>query len=147
MATPALTAFLISLGVFVLLAVLFRQERQRGRRLVATRIRNFLDKLVEQVTSRLTKSITHFVRYIVQLSWYYSIHSVLRAALRGMVAAYNYLENVFERNRERTKQLRAEKRQLTELNHLRQMADHRVDTALTPKQQQKLLDKTLAGDN
>ena len=147
MASPALTAFLISLSVFIVLLGLFRQEQRRGRRLVAARARAALDRSVESVTARITKSVTHFVRYIVQLSWYYSIHSVLRTLLRGIVTAYEYLESIFERNRERAKQLRAEKRQLAELNHLRQMAAHRADTALTPKEQQKLLDKTLAGDN
>lgn len=97
------------------------------------------------VSNRITESVTHFMRYMVQLNWYYSIHSVLRTILRSLVAAYTFFENIFERNRKRTKELRAEKKQLSEQNHLRQMADHRESTALTPAEQRRLRKKTLEG--
>jgi hypothetical protein len=145
MTLSALTAFLTSLGIFMVLLVLLKLERDRRRRLIATRLRSFLDTLVERSTRRLETIVRHFLRYIVQLHWYYGIHSILRALLRGMVALYTYLETVFERNRARTKLLRAEKRQLHELNHLRQMAEHREETALTPSQQQKLRHRKLEG--
>jgi hypothetical protein len=61
------------------------------------------------------------------------------------VAFYAYFENMFENNRKRTKQLRAEKKQLSESNHLQQMADYRKETALTASQQKKLKDKKLKG--
>jgi hypothetical protein len=82
---------------------------------------------------------------MVQLNWYYSIHSVLSAVLRGLIAVYTFFENIFERNRRRTKELRAEKRQLSELNHLRQMTDHRETTALSPAEQRRLRKRTLEG--
>lgn len=147
MITTALTAFLVSIVFFAVLVTLTQQERRRGRRFFAAGIRSSLDILVTRSEQRLVRSSDHFMRYIVQLSWYYSIHSVLRTFLRGLVAMYTYFENVFERNRQRTKELRAEKRQLNELNHLRQMADHKADTALTPAEQQKLRKKTLEGND
>jgi hypothetical protein len=56
---------------------------------------------------------------------------------------YASFEKIFERNRNRTKKLRMEKRQLNSINHLSQMADHKVDTALTPAQKKKLRHKKL----
>jgi len=60
-----------------------------------------------------------------------------------IVAVYTYFENAFELNRNRTKQLRAEKRQLNELNHLHQMTAHKQETALSPAEQKKLRQKKL----
>ena len=145
MVTSALTAFLASIVFFVVLVVMTQQERRRSRRFFAADLRSWIDILVLRVEQRTVRSFNHFMRYMVQLSWYYSIHSVLRTILKALIAAYTYFEDLFERNRQRAKELRAEKRQLSELNHLRQMADHRVDTALTPKQQKKLKDETLEG--
>lgn len=146
MITPALTAFLTSVIVLIVLMVVTQQERRRGRRFFAVGVRSRLDIFMERSEKKTVSSFDHFMRYIVQLSWYYSIHSVLRTILRGLVAVYTYFEDAFERNRLRAKELRAEKRQLNELNHLRQMAAHRADTALTPKEQQKLRRETLEGE-
>lgn len=145
MVTTALSVFLISAVSFVLLAVVTRMERRRGRRFFAGAVRTWLDVQVDRVGRGVSRSIDHFIKYMVQLNWYYSIHGVLRAFLRGIVAMYTYFERVFERNRERTKQLRKEKRELNELNHLRQMAKHKEETALTPAQQRKLRKKQLEG--
>lgn len=145
MVVSAFTALLISLVTFLVLAVVTQIERRRGRRLFASGLRNWLDRAVDTISRVLIRSFNHFTRYIIQLNWYYSIHSVLRTLLRTMIAIYTYFENLFERNRARTKRLRAEKKQLSEYNHLQQMANHRVETALTPTQQQKLRTRTLEG--
>ncbi len=145
MVTSAFSALLISLITFTVLAVVTQYERRRGRRLFASQVRKWSDGVVDTVSRVLVKSFNHFTRYIIQLSWYYSIHSVLRTLLRGTITVYAYFENLFERNRARAKRLRAEKRQLSEYNHLQQMANHRVETALTPTQQQKLKHRKLEG--
>ena len=92
---------------------------------------------------RLVRGWNHFVRYVVQLNWYYSIHSVLKTILIAIQAFYSSFEKMFERNRSRAKKLRMEKRQLTSISHLSQMADHKADTALTPAQKKKLRHKKL----
>lgn len=145
MIATALTTFLTSVVVFLVVVVFTQQEHRRGRRFFANGLRTKLDAFLELVTTTVLHYGTHFMRFMVQLSWYYSIHSVLRTILRVIVATYTFFEHVFERNRQRAKELRAEKRQLNERNHLQQMAVHRVDTALTPKQQKKLKDETLEG--
>ncbi|MCD5381389.1 MAG: hypothetical protein LR008_02320 [Candidatus Pacebacteria bacterium] len=145
MITSAAIAFATSSLLFIVLLISVHKERRRGRRFFATKFRDSLDRVINKVGDWIVNSWNHFVKYIVQLHWYYSIHSLLRTLLRVIVTFYTYFENVFERNRSRTKQLRAEKRQLSELNHLRQMTDHKEDTALTPAQKRKLKHKKLEG--
>lgn len=143
MVTDALIALISSFFFAVALIILVHKERRRSRRFFAAKLRGWLDDRVENTEKYLEKSWEHFSKYIVQLSWYYSIHSILKAILRMIVAIYTYFENVFEQNRNRTKQLRAEKRQLSEFNHLHHMTNHQKDTALTPSQQKKLRQKKL----
>jgi hypothetical protein len=147
MADSALIALLISIFVFTTVLFVVGKERRRGRRFFATRIRGKLDKLIQKAGAQLLNSWKHFSKYVIQLNWYYSIHSVLRTILRVIIAFYTYFENIFERNRNRTKQLRVEKRQLSEFNHLRQMTTHRQDTALSAAQQKKLKQKKLDEKN
>ena len=130
--------FGVSISVFVALLVAVRAEERRGKRYFATRIRAWFDRVIDAIGQRFINGWNHFIKYILQLNWYYSIHSVLRAILRATIAFYEYFENVFERNRSRTRQLKVEKRQLGELNHLRQMAEHKENTALTPAEKKKL---------
>jgi len=146
MVTPALLAFLGSVFVSVGLFFTVRKERRRGRRFFASRTRTWLDQRVDRVGALLTRSLNHFIKYIVQLNWYYSIHSILRTILRVIIAAYTYMENIFEKNRSRTKKLRAEKLQLKDTNHLSQMAAHKESTTLSTTQQQKLRKKNLEGE-
>lgn len=145
MISIALTTFLVSVFAGTVVLVTVNKERRRGRRFFAAHVRAWCDTKVAVIEDFLVRNFEHFIKYILQLNWYYSIHSVLRTTLRAIVAAYTYVENVFEKNRARTKRLRAEKRQLSEYNHLQQMAAHRKDTALTPAQQRKLRKKKLEG--
>lgn len=143
MISSAATIFGVSIFVFIILLMVVKKERRRGRRFFASRIRSWLDIRADKAGNWVVVSWDHFVKYIVQLHWYYSIHSVLRGILRLITAFYSYFENIFERNRKRAKQLRAEKRELGELNHLQQVAEHKEDTALTPAQKRKLRHKKL----
>lgn len=143
MVNTALTYFLVSIFVGTLLIVIVRKERRRGRRFFASSTRAWLDRKTQRCGELVLNSWEHFSKYIVQLSWYYSIHSILRTLLRMIVAVYTYFENAFESNRNRTKQLRAEKRQLSEFNHLHQMTAHKRETALSPAEQKKLRQKKL----
>ena len=140
-------AITFAVGVFVFIALIsiISKERKNNRRFFASRFRGWLDKLVDKTGNWLMKSWDHFVRYIIQLHWYYSIHSILKTILKTLVAFYTYIENIFERNRKRTKELRSEKHKLSEDNHLQKVAQHRVDTELTPSQKNKLRKKKLEG--
>jgi len=143
MIQTAVTFFAMSIGVFTLMLILVQVERKRGKRLFATTIRGWLDAQINSFETWLVRTWKHFVRYVVQLNWYYSIHSVLKTLLLTIQVFYASFEKIFERNRNRTKKLRMEKRQLHTVNHLSQMADHKVDTALTTAQKKKLRHKKL----
>lgn len=145
MVSTAFTAFLVSVFVFTIILAVVQKERRRDRRFFAEQVRSWLDERVDAAGKSILRGRDHFVKYIVQLHWYYSIHSVLRTILKVIVAVYTYFEHLFERNRTRTKELRAEKRQLHELNHLQQMAEHKEDTALSPAEQRKLRKSKLEG--
>jgi len=143
MIQTAVTFFVMSIGVFTLMLILVQTERRKQKRLLAAGVRGWLDKKIIGFERRLVQTWNHFVRYVLQLNWYYSIHSILKTLLLTIQVFYTSFEKIFERNRNRTKKLRMEKRHLNSLNHLSQMADHKVDTALTPAQKKKLRHKKL----
>lgn len=143
MIQTAVTFFAMSIGVFALMLIVVQVERRRQKRLLAARVRGWFDKKIRGFESWVVQTWNHFVRYVVQLNWYYSIHSVLKTFLLMIQVFYASFEKIFERNRNRTKKLRMEKRQLNTVNHLSQMADHKADTALTPAQKKKLRHKKL----
>jgi hypothetical protein len=145
MLDTALTVFVASFVLGIVLLVVVYKERRRDRRFFAAGFRNWLDTEVDKIGNSILNNWEHFSKYIIQLNWYYSIHSVLKTVLKMIVTFYTYFENLFERNRSRTKQLRAEKRQLGEYNHLQQMTEHKEETALTPAQKKKLKQKKLDG--
>lgn len=139
--TP-LTTFIASATVFVALALFVYIEQKRGRRIFLGGLRGGIDVLLVKFVRWCKEQWKHFVRYILQLGWYYSIHSLLRTVLRVLVATYDYIEAHFERNRLRTKDLRAEKQQRGD-GHLSAMAEHKAEVALTKRQQQALRKKKL----
>jgi len=141
----AVTFSAVSIGIFILMLIVMHLERKRNKRFFASRVRAWLDGLITSLEQWIVKTWEHFVKYVVQLNWYYSIHSVLRAILRAIQFCYFSFEGVFERNRARTKKLRAERREISELNHLRQMTEHKEETALTDSQKKKLRHKNLEG--
>ena len=145
MPTTALIAFLTSVAVLVTLILITQKERRRGRRFFASGLRGRLDGVVDRMEEALLKSWNHFIRYIVQLNWYYSLHSLLRTWLRFLVAVYTYFEDMFERNRKRAKRLRAEKKRLKSNSHLEQIAQHKTATALTEAEKKRLKKRELEG--
>ena len=143
MIQTAVTVFAMSIGVFTLMLVMVQIERRKQKRLFAAKVRGWFDRKISGFEMWVVRTWNHFVRYVVQLNWYYSIHSVLKTLLLAIQVFYASFEKIFERNRDRAKKLRMEKRQLNSINHLSQMADHKVDTALTPTQKKKLRHKKL----
>lgn len=139
---------LVSVAVFGILITSIQAEKKRGRRFLLPGVRNVLDEHIAAVGLKIVKTWDHFTKYVVQLGWYYGMHSFLRAILATLVTFYERVENAFEHNRRRTKRLRAEKNKVTsdESNHLTVMAQHKADTALTPAQQRKLKATQLKGD-
>ena len=148
MVSIGLTWLMASIALFGALLVMVQAEKKRGKRFLLAGLRGHLDHYFALIGLRIVSIWDHFVKYIVQLGWYYGIHSFLRAVLATLVAFYEKVEHVFENNRRRTRQLRAEKKNgsAEPSGHLAEMAQHKADTALTPAQQRKLKETHLKGD-
>jgi len=148
MVSIGLTWLLASTLLFGILVFVIQAEKKRGKRFLLAGFRGWLDKNIAAIGRKIVSIWEHFTKYIVQLGWYYGLHSFLRAILTTLIAFYESVEHVFEANRRRTKQLRAEKKMVVSENpsHLTEMAQHKVDTALTPAQQRKRKATQLEGD-
>jgi len=145
MISIAAIAFGGSTLVLILLLVLIRKERRQNQRFFATKLRSQLDLLVIEISNWFGKKYAHFIKYVVQLHWYYSLHSFLKTVLKIIVTFYAYFENIFENNRIKAKKLRIEKKHLSQDNHLQQMAEHKEDTSLSSAQKKKLSERELEG--
>jgi hypothetical protein len=144
----ATVVFLVSAVAFAGYALLVTLEERNARRFIGGRFRARLDTRIERVGHQFENHWKHMSRYILQLGWYYSVHSILRTILGALVSVYTFIEDIFERNRARTKQLRKEfKRQLHRKNHLTHMKEHKEETALSPEQQEALKTKKLEQDH
>jgi hypothetical protein len=143
MILQATIIFGASIVLFLVLYLLVGLEKKKEKRLVLSGLRKGLDNFLDFIFSKVAINWRHFTKYVVQLHWYYSIHSVLKGILRVIVAFYTYFENVFENNRRRTRKLRAEKKKLRTNSHLDQVAEHKEETALTTKQKQTLRNQKL----
>jgi hypothetical protein len=148
MVSTGLTLLLVSLSGFVLVLWLVHVEKKRGKRLLLPGLRGWFDGVLATAGLRLVQTWDHFVKYILRLGWYYGLHSLLQATLRTLVSFYEKVEHVFETNRRRAKQLRAEKQHtiIASDTHLTEMARHKAETTLSPAQQKKLKDTQLEGE-
>lgn len=138
MITPALMTFGLSVGLWIVLAVTVNLEKRRGKRFILKRFRRWLDYAILEVNRQAKEGWNNFARYVVQLGWYYSLHSLLRAFLKVLHTIYEYIEALFENNRKKAKLLRAEMRNKYTDTHLNQVAEHKAKVALTPEEQVKL---------
>lgn len=136
-------------GWFVLSAVVGKEVRA-GHRLFFPRLRHSLDTFVERFEKTVLLTVDYIDRHIIRLSWYYSLHSCLQAALRVVVSLYEYLEHWFHQNRLRARALRAERRGAKRKaeepvgdQHLADLAVHKEAMALTQRQKQKLKNQKL----
>lgn len=146
MISTGLMWLIASTVTFLFVLFLVSAEQKRGSRFLLVRARAWSDKIVAGIGLSMSRSWDHFNRYVVQLGWYYGLHSLLRALLKTLIAFYERVEHVFEINRKRTKLLRAERRKAISSNHLTEMAEHKANSALTPSQQKKLKESHLEGD-
>jgi hypothetical protein len=144
----AAIVFFVSAVAFVGYALLVALEERNARRLVGGHLRERLDAHIEYIGHRFETHWKHLSRYVLQLGWYYSVHSILRTILEALVSVYNLIEGIFERNRLRTKELRKEfKRQLHKKNHLAHIKDHKEETALSKEAQEALKTRKLEEDH
>ena len=122
---------------------LCEREARAGKRLFLALPRRALDSVIERVMLSLERAVRYVIRYIITLSWYYSMHTFLKLTLRSLAGLYHALEAVLIRNRDRARALRRERRALT--SHLTEIAEHKAKVKLTPAEERKIKDKALRG--
>ena len=123
---------------------LCEREARAGRRFFLVGVRAKLDSFLLTITNAVERFIRYIVRYVITLSWYYSLHAFLRLTLKSLAGAYHVLESILIRNRERARALRKERKQAT-VNHLTHIAEHKAETKLSPAEERKRKDKALKG--
>ena len=120
------TSFLL----FVVQATLCQIEAKRGHRLYGVAARSWFDARCEHWYEQVAKKLLYISRYMITLSWYYSLHAFLVVVLRFIAGVYSAIESIVLRNRDRAKKIRSEHRR----SHLTDIADHRQATALSSRE-------------
>ncbi len=121
-------------------------ERRRRERVFLSEFRTRLDKLVVYLDREIRARYARVLKRSLKLSWYYSLHTMLRAVMGVLVHSYDRLELVVIKNRARAKQVRAESRVASTTNHLTEIEKHKQETALTTRQKKKLRAEKLERD-
>jgi hypothetical protein len=135
-------------GVLLVLFVgyqnLVSREERNGRRFFLAQLRDKADIGISRMVSWCEGIIRYVVRYVITLSWYYSLHAFLQVLMKSLAGAYHVLESILIRNRDRARALRKE-RKAAARSHLAEIATHREETKLTPAEERKRKEKALKG--
>jgi hypothetical protein len=129
---------------FILYAWICAIEARRGKRLFFALPRRAFDSVLMSLGESLHRKSIYIGRYMITLSWYYSLHTFLRLSLQFIAGIYNFIEAILHRNRDKARQIRKERKQ-AEKSHLTVLAEHKVKTELTPNQKAKRRAKALSG--
>jgi hypothetical protein len=136
--------FVLSIVAFTFFVWLFSAEEKRQKRFFLGNARGKLDLGLETASQFIARQLVYLGRHTIKLSWYYSIHKMLRLALTVLVKAYDSLLVVFLNNKERARTIKLEKKDfLDPIGHFKQVSDHKTATALTDNEKRKLLKKKL----
>lgn len=138
--------FLFSSVLFLVGIVFVALEKKSNRRFILAGTRDQLDSGIEYVDAVVRAKYALILKRSLKLSWYYSLHTMLKAVMGLLVHSYDRLEQVVINNRARAKKVRAESRSLLQDNHLAEIEKHKQDTALTSKQKKKLRAEKLERD-
>lgn len=122
---------------------LSEREMRQGKRYFLAMPRRALDAFIDQSTASIERTVRYLVRYIITLSWYYSLHAFLKLMLKSIAGLYHAIETVLIRNRDRARALRKERR--AETSHLAEIAEHKAHVKLSPAEEKKRKEKALKG--
>lgn len=135
-----LITLVASVILFTLFAFVVRREDRQGGRMFLSGMRDAFDRALNATSVFIGGRISYLEKHIIKMSWYYSVHKILRFFLAALVRVYDMLEAIFMKNRARAKTLKMEKRKLTAAgNHLNEIAKHKNESELTPAAKKKLL--------
>lgn len=131
-----------SFVLLVSLGRLFTLEKRAGKRYILPTVRFALDNIITSTTQSVHRFFVYITKYVITLSWYYSLHAFLGMTLKFLASIYYMVENVTHRNRDKARKIRQERKQTTK-SHLEMLVDHKDDTKLTETQKKKIKDKAI----
>ncbi len=131
-----------SFVLLICLGRLFSLEKRAGRRFILPTLRFALDNVIVSIAGAVHRFFVYITKYVITLSWYYSLHAFLGVTLKFLASIYYVVENMTHRNRDKARKIRQERKQSTK-SHLDMLVDHKDDTKLTETQKKKLKDKAI----
>jgi hypothetical protein len=131
-----------SFVLLVALGRLFTLEKRAGRRFILPTVRFAIDNIIVAIAAAVHRSFVYVVKYVITLSWYYSLHAFLGVTLKFLASIYYIVENITHRNRDKARKIRQERKQSSR-THLEVLVDHKDETKLTETQKKKLKDKAI----
>lgn len=142
--TVALSIAGASFLLLIFFSRLFSIEQRNGRRFLLAGLRGHLDDGLMRVMNVVHRFIVYIIKYIITLSWYYSMHATLKLVLQFLAGLYYMVEKLLHHNRDNARRIRKDKKQ-AQRSHLQVLADHKDDTKLTELQKKKRNDKAMKG--
>lgn len=142
----ALSVTGISSILFILCGWVFSYEDRIGRRIFIVSIRTALDERLVRLRDYIQHHFVYVGRYVITLSWYYSLHAFLIVMLKTLAKIYFSVEKLLHHNRDKAKKIRSEKRRSLGIDtHLSQIAEYQIETALTESEKSKRRKRALEG--
>lgn len=140
--TVALTIASISFALFVVCVWVFSREQQTHKRFFLPGIRQALDRVLLTLSQSVQNGITYIGKYIIKLSWYYSLHAFLRLILQFLAGVYYFVEKMLHNNRDRARKIRQDRKR-NSISHLGILVDHQTVNKLSEEQKKKLKERSL----
>ncbi len=138
----ALTVASISFALFIVCILVFSREQHTQKRIFLPGIRQALDRLLLSLSQSIQNGITYIGKYIIKLSWYYSLHAFLRLILQFLAGVYYFVEKMLHNNRDRARKIRQDRKRHS-ISHLGILVDHQTVNKLSEEQKKKLKEKSL----
>jgi hypothetical protein len=121
---------------------LFSRERRAGKRFFLSSVRFALDNALTALSDMAHRFFVYVTKYVITLSWYYSLHAFLGVTLKFLASIYYLVENITHRNRDKARKIRQERKRSSR-THLEVLVDHKDETKLTETQKKKIKDKAI----
>ncbi len=126
---------------FIGYSILLLVEERRGDRSVLKGVRQVLDGQIIRLSTRASDVLHYVSKRVITLSWYYSLHALLKFVLKFLAGLYFSVEQMLINNRNKARQIRRSQRN----SHLTMISEHQKETALTETEKKRRKDKALRG--
>ncbi len=124
-----------SLVFLTLLTVVYVIEDKKGERVFLVGARSAFDRSLTWILSKIFAVGSYFGNSVVRLLLHYGAHSILKRILSGLRSLEKRVEDLVRQNRQVAKSITNAKTR----NHLDEIAEHKEEVSLSPKEKEKML--------